>query len=343
MPPELIALPGGTGTIGTSIISALLLPENKELYIPIILSRATPTNPPGSTSTKQITSLLDSKTYEVKTRFVDYTSIPSLITAIKCVYAVISTLLIPGPECVEYHLNLLSACIQSDVKRFAASEFALPHTSHGMVDVDKSKITIWKEIQSAVQEGKIDAAAFPVGMFLNYLAIGHPDLNVEREGRAGFREGPLMFYLGSDNPYSEIPLSEDGNGKSFPDLTMTDIRDVGRYIVAVLGMEEAWGGRELGIAGDTMNLKDISTLLRMVLGERYTGKSVSIAELEERIAGPVNSAEDFFQRMETQYVIACGRGGSVVDGVLNRIFPEIKPMGIREFLERYWGGVSENQ
>ncbi|KAL4800842.1 hypothetical protein BDV19DRAFT_383861 [Aspergillus venezuelensis] len=340
---KLIALPGGTGTIGTSIVSALLAPENQKLYKPVILSRSTPTSPPGTTSPKQITSIRDKKTYEIETRFVDYTSIPSLSSALEGVYAVISTLLVPGPECVEYHLNLLSASITAGVKRFVPSEFALPQSSHGMVDVDKSKITIWTEVQNAVQKGEIDAAAFPVGMFMNYLAIGHPDPDVEKEARAGFREGALMFYLGGDEPYAEIPLNEDGSGNGFPDITMTDIRDVGTFVVAALGMEEAWGARELGIAGDTLNLGEISALLEGVLGEKYTERIVSIAELEGRIAGSVNSAEAFFRGLETQYVIACGRGGSVVEGVLNRRCPDIKAMVIREFMERYWGNISEKQ
>ncbi|KAL4954346.1 hypothetical protein BDW69DRAFT_205243 [Aspergillus filifer] len=341
MPPKLIALPGGTGTIGTSIVSALLLPDNRQLYKPIILSRSTSTNPSGSTGMKQIISLLDKETYQVETRFVEYISIPSLTTALQGVDTVISTLLIPGPECVEYHLNLLSACVSAHVKRFAPSEFALPLSSHHLVDVDHAKVIIWTQVQNAVQEGKIDAAAFPVGMFMNYLAIGHPEPSIESEARAGFREGPLMFYLAGEEPYAEIPLNEHGEG--FPDITMTDIRDVGKYIVAALGMEEAWGGGELGIAGDTVNLKEISALFKGVFGERYIDKIVSIAELEGRIAGPVNCEEDFFERMETQYVIACGKRGSVVDGVLNAMFPDIKPMAIREFIEKYWGNISQKK
>ncbi|KAL4946475.1 hypothetical protein BDV06DRAFT_234072 [Aspergillus oleicola] len=345
MSPKQIALPGGTGTIGHSILSALLTPPNPELYKPIILSRATDEHPTGTTTLKQITSLHDKKNYDVETRFVDYTSLPQLKSALKGIHTCISTLLIPGPECVTYQLNLLSACMEVGVRRFAPSEFALPQSSHGLVDVDHGKITVWDEVQNAVKEGKIDAAAFPVGMFMNYLGIGHPNPNIEREARAGFREGTLMFYLASHpdgedggGPYAEIPLRK--HGEWFPDMTMTDIRDIGRFVVAALGMSEPWGGRELGIAGSTMSVKDISGLFKGIFGERWSEKAVSIAELEERIARPVTSVEDFFKRMETQYVIACGRGGSVVDGVLNRMFPDIKATGIREFVERYWGSAS---
>ncbi len=330
MSPKLIAIPGGTGTIGQSIVSALL--EHPE-YTPIILSRATPSHPDGTRASSS-TALRNSKT-PIETRYVNYASTGSLTTALQGINTVISALLIPGPESVPYHLNLLQASITARVHRFAPSEWALPQDTHDQVDLDAGKSIIWTEVQKEVAEGKIDAAAFPVGMFMNYLAIGIRDKDVEREALAGFAEGPLMFHLRDEPAWVEVPVMDDdgGSGRRYPDLTMTDIRDVGRFVVAALGLEE-WGGRELGIAGDTRNLREIVDILRRVLG-RANVKEVSRAELQRKL--DALDQNEFLKRMDIQYTMLCGNGGSVVKGTLNELCPEVKPTTIREFIEKYWG------
>ncbi|KAL4921330.1 hypothetical protein BDW62DRAFT_197911 [Aspergillus aurantiobrunneus] len=325
MSQKLIALPGGTGTIGRTILRALLAHAQ---YKPIILSRATANKTNGSCS---ITTFPESPIPPIETRYVDYASTTSLTTALTGIDTVISTLLIPGPEWVTYQLNLLHASIAAGVRRLAPSEFALSQKAHHEVDIDAGKIIVWNEVKRAVAEGKIDAAAFPVGMFMNYLAIGIHDTEKEREALAGFGEGPLMFHLGDElGPWIEVPVTETG---AYPEITMTDIRDVGRFVVAALGFEEPWGGRELGIAGDTRSIGDVVDGIRGVLGEVDVRK-LSREDLERRLEGLEEG--DILERMEVQYMMACGRGGSVVDGVLNRLCPEIKPTSIPDFVRKYW-------
>ncbi|KAL4745301.1 hypothetical protein BDW72DRAFT_186830 [Aspergillus terricola var. indicus] len=338
--PQKIAIPGGTGTIGSSLVSAL---HNNPKYIPIILSRATSANPPNTTSI-YTASLHPEKQVETKTeiRYVDYTSVASLTASLSDIHTVVSTLLIPGPELVSYQLNLLSAAIAAGCKRFAPSEFALPQHSHGDVDVDHGKIIVWGKVKDAVAKGQIDGAAFPCGMFMNYLAIGAPR---ELEGRAGFREGELIFHLrgqhhrhehrdnaDGDGGWIEVPLSDEGE---YPKLTMTDIRDVGRFIVAALEMEEPWGGRELGMAGDTRSFDEISPLIERILGRKVQVKTVGRRELQERL-DRLDSG-DILGRIDVQYMMVCGKGGSVVEGRLNELCREVRPTMIEEFLERYWG------
>ncbi|KAL4866252.1 hypothetical protein BDV12DRAFT_210613 [Aspergillus spectabilis] len=330
MPPhKTIALAGGTGTIGSSILAALLRDQQ---YIPVILSRGTDKHPVGTVSS----SLPDLPAYpsrrrEVETRYVEYGSLESLTAALHGVDVLISTLLIPGPESVTYQVNLLNAAIEAGVHRFAPSEFALSQEAHDSVEIDKGKIIVWNAVQSAVREGKIDAAAFPVGMFMNYLAIGIPDKAKEQEALAGFKEGPLMFHLDEDPAWIEVPVSETGE---WPDVTMTDIRNVGEFVVAALGIQGRWGGRELGIAGDTRNLREVVDIIRRTLGREVQGREVSAGQLRER--KEKLGEWDILAKMEIDYTMICGKGGSVVRGVLNQLCPEVKPTSIKEFVERSW-------
>jgi hypothetical protein len=338
MTPKLIAIAGGTGTIGSWIVRAL---HTSPLYKPIILSRAIYTHSSNTSDTTTIASSTDpstKETYEIETRYVDYTSIDSLTTSLTGIHAVISALLIPSEKMIEYQLNLLNASIAAGVTRFAPSEFALSQEVHKQVDIDYAKIVVWDAVRAAVQRGDIDAAAFPCGMFMNYLAVGFAEGESERRRKralAGFSEGALMFHPSpgeGGGPWVEVPLTEEG---SFPDVTMTDIRDIGKFIVAALGIEEPWGGRELGMAGETRNMMETITIMQEVLVEDVEVRTITRKELQQRLDGLGQS--DILPRIDVQYAMACGRGGSVVEGVLNRLCPEVKPVTVREFMEEAWG------
>ncbi|KAL3475536.1 hypothetical protein BJX99DRAFT_259310 [Aspergillus californicus] len=343
MTQQSIAIAGGTGTIGSSIVTALM---DNPLYNPIILSRATETNPAGTTSIKLVTRPSTPSTEtKVKTVYVDYTSITSLKHALQGITTLISTLLIPGPDFITSQLNLLHAAEEAGVRRFIPSEFALRQSVHADVDIDAAKIIVADAVRESVARGRIDAGFFPCGMFMNYLGIGIPDSRKRKEALAGFKEGGMIFYLDSSDdhgseegedgrrkgPWIEVPLSETGE---YPDLTMTDIRDVGRFIVAALGIREPWGGRELGMVGDTMNFREIMQIIQSVIGEKVEVRTVTQDELRARLNGLDEG--DILGRMDVQYTIVCGRGGSVVQGVLNELCPDVKPIGIRGFMEKYW-------
>ncbi|KAL3460910.1 hypothetical protein BJX64DRAFT_289849 [Aspergillus heterothallicus] len=332
---KLVAIPGGSGTIGSSIVRALL---GHPRYRPIILSRATAEKPANtSSSVEYITPESTPTRYSsLETRYVDYTSVSSLQTALTGVYAVISALLVTDGQTVRYHLNLLAASVAAKVSRFAPSEFALSQSAHGEVTIDYDKIVIWKSVREAVEKGDIDAAAFPCGMFMNYLAVG---LNQSEEDMndpffqsapplAGFREGPLMFHLAGPEPYVEVPLTLDGK---FPQLSMTDIRDVGRFVVAALDMEEPWGGRELGMVGETADMKDIVAIIENVLAKKVDARGATRQQLQQRLESM--DQDDFLGRINVEYTMVCGKGGSIVEGTLNRLCPQVLPTKIRGFLE----------
>lgn len=318
-----VAVAGGSGTIGASIITALASSNKK--HTPIILSRHNERNH------KNTSTASESPATEVtlETRYVDYTSHDSLVSALCDVDAVISALLIPGPELVSYQVNLLHAAEEAGCTRFAPSEFALRKSVHSEVDIDHAKLAVWDAVQESVNKGNIDVALFPCGMFMNYLGIGAPR---STEALAGFREGPHLFHLSDpQGPWIEVPVGEDG---LFPSISMTDIRDVGRFVVAALEMEEPWGGRELGMAGDTIGFAELIELCERYLGRAVDVRQVTVSQLERQLQSVDPS--DFLARMEIQYSIVCGRGRSVVTPTLNALCPHVQPLSVKEFMEKFW-------
>lgn len=315
-----VAIAGGSSpTLGASIVSALLATRGR--YVPVILTREGSRDPSARPSIKSDTEI----------RCVDYNSHASLVFALRDVEVVISVLLIPGPEWVTAQVNLLHAAEEAGCRRFAPSEFALSSEAQSMVDVLEAKNTVWRAVQASMNQGRIDAARFPCGMFMNYLAIGIPDDSVRTDALAGFSEGPFLIHLEDPRAsWIEVPLRADG---TFPELTMTDIRDVGRFIVAALDLDEPWAGRELGMAGDTLSFTDLAMLC-----EKYTGRPIetrTITEQELRSKLGCIPSDQIIPRMECQLAIVCSLGGSVVSPTLN-LLCSLQPLTVEQYLQRYW-------
>ncbi|KAJ6096961.1 hypothetical protein N7486_007707 [Penicillium sp. IBT 16267x] len=309
-----VAVAGGTSpTLGASIVSALLATQGR--YTPVILSR----------ESKRGVSRLSPLQQNVEIRYA------SLVTALRDVGVVISVLLIPGPDWVTAQVNLLHAAEEAGCRRFAPSEFALTDHAHTMVDLLAAKNVVWKEVQTSISQGKIDAARFPCGMFMNYLGIGIPDGETRLEALAGFREGPFLVHLDAPLPWIEVPVRADG---SYPSLTLTDIRDVGSFIVVALDIEEPWGGRDLGMAGDTLSFTELINLC-----ERYTGKSIQVREVTKpELITRLRSIppSHFIQYVECQLEIVGTLDQWVIDPALNHL-SSFKPTTVEQYMKRYWG------
>ncbi|CAP85907.1 hypothetical protein EN45_056420 [Penicillium chrysogenum] len=315
-----IAIAGGTSpTLGFSIVSALLATDGR--YTPVILSRET------TISKKQ--SLAQN---EVEVRYVDYHSQTSLVTALKGIDTVISVLLIPGPEWVTVQLNLLHAAEAAGCRRFAPSEFALTSSAHSMVDVLDAKNKVWEVVQTSVNQHRIDAARFPCGMFMNYLGIGCPDSGRRKDALAGFQEGPfLVHFENPESPWIEVPLRSD---QTFPRLTMTDIHDIGRFIVAALDITEPWAGRELGMVGDTLSFGDLISICQKYVERPIEIRPLTESALQTKLLTIPQS--EIIARMECQLAIVCARDMSVVPPTLNEL-SSVQPMTVAEYMRRYWG------
>lgn len=314
-----VAVAGGTSaTLGASIVSALLATQGR--YTPVILSR----------ENKRESSRPSTLQQNVETRYVDYSSHKSLVVALRDVEVVISVLLIPGPDWVTAQVNLLHAAEEAGCRRFAPSEFALTEYAHTMVDLLRAKNIVWKEVQTSMSQGKIDAARFPCGMFMNYLGIGIPKEESRREALAGFQEESFIVHLDAPLPWIEVPVRADG---SFPSLTLTDIRDVGLYMVAALDIEEPWGGRDLGIAGDTLSFTDLISIC-----ERHTGKPIEVFKVtKSELVTQLRSIppSQVIQYMECQLKIVGALDQWVIEPTLNRL-SSIQPTTVEQYMKRYW-------
>lgn len=293
-----VVVAGGTGTIGSSIVSAL---ASSDKHTPIILSRKTSNETNTSVSSTGI-----------EIRHVDYTSPDSLVPALHDIDAVMSALLIPSPDLITCETNLLHAAEEAGCKRFAPSSYALHSSCYADVTYDRAKLEVWHRVQESVAQGKIDAAMFPCGMLMNYLDIGCPR---EKEALAGFKKAPPLFYLAGPNTRINIPVRDgEEHLPDHPSVTLTDLRDVGKYAVAALELEEPWGGRELGIEGQTIDVGDIADLYGRFIGPKIEERRVTVSQFQGML-DVLEGSGDHAAYAGAQYAIVCGRWKAVVDPV----------------------------
>lgn len=332
-----VAIAGGSSeTLGHSIVLALIATNGR--HTPIILSRKKGNDGPSSTFASWKLPSSPSSTVEVETRYVDYESHQSLVKALRDINTVISVLLIPDPSSfVRAQVNLLHAAEAAGCRRFAPSEFALPFFYHAKIEGDTLvKIPVWEE----VKKSKIDAALFPCGMFMNYLGIGSPEKDGNRnEALAGFKESASIFHLAEDESFIEVPVPEGEThvaDRHLPTLTFTNIRDVGRFIAAAIDLEEPWGKRELGMVGTAIRLDEMIPLCEKYTGRKMEIRPLTIKAIDEQLSKVPQTLDEFIEHINNQYKKLAFEEGCVVTPRLNQLCPGVQPMSIEQYLEKYW-------
>ncbi|ERF75642.1 hypothetical protein EPUS_04622 [Endocarpon pusillum Z07020] len=321
----LAAIAGGTSpTLGRSIVTAILEAGN---HTPIILSRSKPESYSAPTSQ-----------HGAKIRYVDYSSIPSLTRGLEGVHTVISVLNPTDPaEMLDYHSNLLKAARSAGCKRFAPSEWEGGPLSKQKVELLRSKLDVWK----MCEESGLECARFTPGWFMNYLGQGCPESKNE-EAIAGLDDGFMIDYVDIAKGKMTVPLAEDGRPAK---MSMTELGDIGRFVAAALDLAEGEWEADMGMVGSTVDLEEVARKAEQVTGRTFEIKSITKEELKQREddldqrLAEAFSVDALLAKMVVQLMqCACEEqvGNQMIDPVLNRLCPNVKPLGFEEYLQRFW-------
>lgn len=251
-------------------------------------------------------------------KVVNYTDVSGLISALQGCDTVISTIFDPKDEegsLVGSQLNLIKAAKEAGVKRFSPADYGIHN--------DAIKIMKRQEMkQAAVEEAKrlgLETTVFQNGIFMNYLCAGSPK---QDEGLAGVKPVPT-------------PWIDPINGKAFvfgdgtANVTITDVRDVGRFVAAALDLDK-WPAQS-GMAGTTITFEGVVELAEKVTGRKLERTYLSVEQLQElsKQSGPMGH--------RFQAVLANALGLAEVPPTLNNLCPEVSSIDLEVFLEKYWG------
>jgi nucleoside-diphosphate-sugar epimerase len=265
----------------------------------------------------------------VVVREVDYDSHESLTAALSGVHTVLSLIGGSATALRSSQLALVAAAKQAGVKRFAPSEFSLRGGGYDL-DLYAGKREVW----DAVVSSGMECTRFSCGIFMGFLGTGTPK-GVSEVGRGeGARSGEEEA-LGGLRAWDFVVNVKNGTG-DFPGdgrqaVTFTDTKDVARFVEAALGME-IWD-EEMGMRGDVMDWRELVDVLEKVQGRKFLTRENEVGEME-RVAREVEG-----KRFYNQVRVALVNGDGVVGDELNQAFPDIKPLGVEEFVRKWWEGV----
>lgn len=347
-----LAIAGGTSaSLGRAIVTALLSSQRHSLWNAVILSR--------SEKVPLWLRAIDKDNTRTQVRAVDYLSVDSLAQALKGTHTVVSvTSAIDGTQ-AQIQKNLLHAAVNEGCHRFAPAQWVFGPKGETSIQTTRSFFEgVWDECLK--NKNEIECAKFNQGAYMNYIghgiystpskvaddaalelmSAGHGYMPGEDEACQGLlRQGDLAdgsggFLIGLRNGIAELPVKDDG---SWPRITMTTMRDVGRFFVASLELPK-WE-EYMSMVGETLTMGELLAHAEAVTGKKFLVNRLTRAYLEKRLSEL--APDDYMAQMWTEFKLAYTRDlddEMVLKPVVNELCPEVQPIGVREYMEKYWVG-----
>ena len=220
---------GGTGRIGRHIVEAIVATHKHSV---LVLSRA-----PSCPELEHL---------DVDFLTVDYDNHDSLVAALQGVHTVITTLVsLDQEQLASSQLSLLKAAVESGVKRYAPSEFAVVGIKDDPMALYRAKYIVGE----AVAKSGLEYTQFQNGVFMNYFASGTKGI--------GYLY-PFKFVVDVENCTATLP----GMGDSVIAFTAAD--DVGAFVAASLDLPQ-WP-KYSNMVGEKLSYNEVVAIAEKIKG-----------------------------------------------------------------------------
>ncbi|KAK3725384.1 hypothetical protein LTR37_000354 [Vermiconidia calcicola] len=262
----------------------------------------------------------------VDVRPVDYSNHSQLVKALDDVHTVLS-LIGGGPPALAAQLELIKACQEAGVKRFAPSEYA--GVSNEGIDLYASKKEVWE----ATKTSGLEYTRFSCGLFMSALATGTPKPVTELGKREGMKSGEEEALAGMRRWNFVVNMkagTADYPGDGTAPMVLTDMRGISLFVFRALDMEK-WP-ETLGMRGDVKSFREIVEICEKVQGRKWLTKTNPLEELSARVDDP---GKKFYNQVR----LRLAEGWAMVGDELNKEFPDMKPITCEEFIDKWWSGV----
>ncbi|KAK6603050.1 NmrA-like family protein [Botrytis cinerea] len=313
-----IVLAGGAGNVGREVLEALLAEGKHEIKV---------------FSRKEVPDL---SSEGVTVNVVDYSDKAALVNALEGVDTVLSFIITFNDPNNQSQINLIDACIEAGVRRFAPSEWAT--RSHCGMPAYEGKDQV------------LEFTLFQCGLFLNYFSYPHPS--------AKFMQ---IFPMPIDVENCRAIIHKDTKAQ----ITLTSVQDLARIVTKAVDYESAWP-EVSGVRANQMPVLDFIKLCEKIRGssisnyayelyinaifcrKKFIVESVEKSDLEKGILTsswfPVivhsSVSEDlrdaFSQSYFSAFILALERGGWNASNEWNELLPKFCFTYAEEFLSNVW-------
>ncbi|KXX76833.1 Isoflavone reductase IRL [Madurella mycetomatis] len=317
----IVAVAGGTGSVGRAIVEAILSTGRHEVKI---LSRK-----PNFGLEAEIGAAIVP---------VDYSDVGAVVKVLEDnnIDTVVSGIAMHSPDGSEpKEIELIQAAdLSKTTKRFISSDWGVPIKDEhiGMIPSVIHKINAQKELRKTKS---LEYTVFYNGYFMDYW--GFPGV------KSYLARTPLVYWLDIPNDAAAIP----GSGNTHALFTHTN--DVGRFVAASLDLPE-WEP-ETFVFGDRVTWNEFLHLAEEAKGTKFdttydTKEKLKMGQITE-LPGQVPLYQ-FFPKPAMQGM-GVAFGLWFEDGVfdpkpakfLNGTFPDIQPLKVKELLDKAWNKKPE--
>lgn len=295
---KVVVVAGGTGGIGRHIVDGII---NVKKYKLKVFTRQDPS------------SLPELQAQGVDVVKVDYTDHKSLVSELQGVHTVIVCLVGTDEVAMKSQLNLLDACLEAKVKRFAPSEWAGNSEANTVIQLYRE---IKIPVRNKIKASGIEYTVFMPGLFMDYFASPQ---------RASSSLPPIV--IGVDVNKCEANIVGTGDEP----LCITRADDVGKFVAAALDLDK-WD-EKMGMVGSRTTWNQIIKMGEQVRGKKFNVKYTTIDETLKQSKLPSTNRMVKFMK---EVFVTMAQGECNFEATLNTKFPDIQPMKIEEFLKKWW-------
>ncbi|KAJ5473381.1 hypothetical protein N7475_002947 [Penicillium sp. IBT 31633x] len=304
---SIIAVAGGTGGVGRTIIEKLLESE----FDVVVLTRSVRQN---------------SDSEKVQILQINYDDIPSMAHELERhnIHTIISAIGLVSDETSQSQLNLIEAAEKSaSTKRFIPSEYSFVQTPE-LLPIDPS-IQYWLDAANRLKASGLKYTRVIPGFFMDYW--GMPRLQSHLQ--------PFTFGIDISSGTAAIP--GDGNNV----ICMTYTYDMATYLVKALELDE-WPKFTV-IVGDEVTYNQILSMAEEFTGKRFKVTYDTPDQIESgdvtippQPEGIVYSSDEVKEVTALVSRLTVNNVFQLPNDRLNTRFPAIKPVSMREFLQNAW-------
>lgn len=243
---QIVVIAGGTGGVGRHIVQGIVAADK---YTVKVFTR------------QSSSSTLDIKGVEIIV--VDYFNHAQLVRELQGVHTVIVCLISDEESSLHAQLNLLNACLEAKVKRFAPSEWAGISEQNTVIQLYRQlKVPVMEQVQAS----GIEYTLFTNGVFMEYFASPQ---------RASDSLPPIITSV--DFNAGEANLIGTGDEP----FCVTSVEDVGRFVAAALELDR-WEERS-SMMGSRVTWNELIRLGEKIRRKEFHVQRTTIDEAKKNL------------------------------------------------------------
>lgn len=175
---------------------------------------------------------------------------------------------------------------------------------------------------------------------MNYLALGKDfGGDAQREAAVTQNLDDMSIIWDIPNLSVEMPVKEDGMA---PSITLTDIRDIGRFVAAACELPNGQWRRSMEMVGETIDANEVTRIIEEVSGKKIRRRTVDRNALQTRVSkikGIGSNREEIVEKMVSQIELMMleeKEGMTIMRPVVNELCPHVIPTSVRDFAAHCW-------